>query len=189
MTSPTNADLVAELTADHRAVERVFEELESGRGAPRHRRELADHVITVLVRHFVAEETHLYPAVRRALPDGDAVADRELGEHAEAERTMRQLDGVDPVDPRFDELCRKLVGEVRNHLHEEERELLPRLVEHCGQDELDALGARVRRAREVAPTRPHPSAPDRPPLDRLLAPGVALVDRMRDAATGRGGAP
>ncbi|SHF29220.1 hemerythrin domain-containing protein [Streptoalloteichus hindustanus] len=188
MTTPSGTagpNLVAELTADHRAVERVFEELESGEGQPRRRRELADHVITLLVRHFVAEEAHLYPAVRGALPDGDAVADRELGEHAEAERTMRQLDGMDPVDPRFDELCRKLMSEVRNHVHEEERELLPRLAARCRQDELDAIAAGVRRARETAPTRPHPSAPDRPPWNRLLAPGAALVDRVRDALAAR----
>jgi hypothetical protein len=37
----------------------------------------------------------------------------------------------------------------------------------------------------MAPTHPHPSAPDKPPANKLLAPGAALVDRMRDALTGR----
>jgi len=37
----------------------------------------------------------------------------------------------------------------------------------------------------IAPTRPHPLASDRPPLNRLLAPGAGLIDRMRDALNGR----
>ncbi|MFY7066141.1 hypothetical protein ACOQFV_09790 [Nocardiopsis changdeensis] len=41
------------------------------------------------------------------------------------------------------------------------------------------------RDEEWAPTRPHPGAPDTPPADRLLAPGAGLIDRMRDALSGR----
>jgi hypothetical protein len=44
----------------------------------------------------------------------------------------------------------------------------------------------VRRAKKMAPTRPHPSAPDTPPANKLLAPGTGLVDRLRDALSGRG---
>jgi hypothetical protein len=41
-------------------------------------------------------------------------------------------------------------------------------------------------AKKMAPTRPHPAAPDTPPANKLLAPGAGLVDRLRDALTGRG---
>lgn len=41
-------------------------------------------------------------------------------------------------------------------------------------------------AKKMAPTRPHPSAPDTPPGNKLLGPGVGLVDRARDLLTGRG---
>lgn len=51
-------DLVTVITNDHRAVERIFTELESGRGSPRQRRDLADHMITELVRHSVADIRH-----------------------------------------------------------------------------------------------------------------------------------
>ncbi|MDX3483309.1 hemerythrin domain-containing protein, partial [Streptomyces scabiei] len=30
------------------------------------------------------------------------------------------------------------------------------------------------------------SAPTKPPANKILAPGLGLVDRMRDALTGRG---
>ncbi|PNG20684.1 hemerythrin, partial [Streptomyces cahuitamycinicus] len=34
--------------------------------------------------------------------------------------------------------------------------------------------------------RPHPSAPDTPPANKLLAPGTGMVDRLRDMLSGRG---
>jgi hypothetical protein len=69
---------------------------------------------------------------------------------------------------------------------DEEGNLFPRLRSSCPADALDDLGDKVRQAKKMAPTRPHPSAPDKPPANKLLAPGVGMVDRMRDALTGRG---
>jgi hypothetical protein len=45
---------------------------------------------------------------------------------------------------------------------------------------------KIRRAKAMAPTRPHPAAPNTPPANKLLAPGAGLVDRARDFVTGRG---
>jgi Hemerythrin HHE cation binding domain len=40
-------------------------------------------------------------------------------------------------------------------------------------------------AKSVAPTRPHPAAPDHPPALTLAAPFVAIFDRLRDRVQGR----
>jgi hemerythrin-like domain-containing protein len=181
----SNQDLISVITQDHREVEAAFKELESGDGTPEHRRDLADHVIAELVRHSVAEEQYMYPAAREVLADGDKLADHELEEHAEAEKVLKQLDGLDPTDPTFDELLSTLMSEIRHHIEEEESELLPKLQAACSPDQLRDLGDKVTRAKRLAPTRPHPSAPDKPPANKLLAPGTALVDRMRDALSGR----
>lgn len=178
-------NLIDVIMADHREVEAVFAELESGEGSPQHRRDLADHVIAELVRHSVAEEQYMYPAARTALPDGDSIADHEIEEHAEAERVMKSLDGLDPEDDRFDELIGKLVSDIRHHVEEEETDLLPRLGAACSEEQLEDLGERVLQAKERAPTHPHPSAPDTPPANKILGPGVGFVDRMRDRLTGR----
>jgi hemerythrin superfamily protein len=178
-------DLLSVILADHREVEAVFTELESGQGSPGHRRDLADHVIAELVRHSVAEEQYMYPAAREVLPDGDQIAEHELEEHAEAEKVMKDLDGLDATDPRFDELLSKLMQDVRHHIQDEEKDLLPRLQGACSDEQLRDLGEKVLRAKKSAPTHPHPSAPDKPPANKLLGPGAALVDRMRDALTRR----
>jgi hypothetical protein len=41
-------------------------------------------------------------------------------------------------------------------------------------------------AKALAPTRPHPHAPNRPPLNVLAGAGAAIVDRARDVVTRRG---
>lgn len=181
----TRNDVVSVLIDDHRAVERVFGELESHQGSAEHRRELADHVIAELVRHSVAEEQYLYPTARKVLTNGDELADHELSEHAEAERTMKDLDGMDSTDPRFDELLGTLMSAIRHHVEDEESDLFPRLREACDENQLLDLGEKIVRAKEVAPTRPHPSAPDKPPMNKILGPGTGLVDKMRDALSGR----
>lgn len=178
-------DVIAVLIEDHREVEQMFSDLESGTGDAEHRRQMANAVIAELVRHSVAEEEYLYPVTRDVLPDGDHIADEEIREHAGAERTMKEIEGVDATDARFDELLGSLMAEIRHHIAEEENMLFPRLREACGSERLMELGRKVETAKKMAPTRPHPSAPDTPPWDKLLGPGVGLIDRVRDALSGR----
>lgn len=180
-----DADLIGVIMADHREVEAVFAELDRGEGDPGRRKELVDHVIAELVRHSVAEEQFMYPAVRAKLEDGDQLADHEIAEHAEAERVMAELDGMEPSGPAYFRVLRRLIDDIRHHVEDEERDLLSKLHSACTRKELRELGELVLQAKKVAPTRPHPDSPDRPPANLLLDPGTGLVDRMRDALTGR----
>lgn len=181
----SNTDLVDVIIDDHRAVEQIFSELQEGSGSPQHRRALVDHVIAELVRHLAAEEQCMYPAVRRRLLGGDEIADNEIAEHAEVEELMASLDGLDPADPDFESLLTALMHSVRHHVAGEESDLLPNLSDACSNEELVELGAAVLRAKATAPTRPHPNAPDRPPANRIIDPGVGLVDKIRDALSSR----
>ncbi|KOX05529.1 hemerythrin domain-containing protein [Micromonospora profundi] len=178
-------DVVDILVTDHHEVEALFVELETRQGTPEYRRQLVDVVISELVRHAIAEEAYVYPTARKALPDGDQIAEHEIAEHADAERTMKDLESVDPSDPRFDELLAHLTSTIRHHVQEEENDLFPRLRAATAREELVELAGKVTAIKKIAPTRPHPSAPDRPPANKLLAPGTGLVDRVRDALSGR----
>jgi hypothetical protein len=99
---------------------------------------------------------------------------------------MKQLEQTDTDDPKYDELTRKLIDSIRHHVEDEERDLLPKLRDACDAAELRELGEKFEKSKKLAPTRPHPSAPDRPPANKILGPGVGLIDRMRDALSGRG---
>ncbi|MDX3075459.1 hemerythrin domain-containing protein [Streptomyces sp. NPDC088354] len=179
-------NVIAELTADHREVEEYFARLGALPAGDKKRRDVLDDVTIELVRHSVAEEMYLYPAVREHVPGGGQLADKEIQDHAEVEQVLKDLESVDVDDAQFDVLVQKLITDVTEHLREEERLLFPSLAQACSPEQLMELGDQVRRAKKVAPTRPHPSAPDTPPANKLLAPGTGLVDRARDLITGRG---
>ncbi len=83
-------------------------------------------------------------------------------------------------DPAFDAVMRSLITEIREHVAREESVTLPLLGNALSEDSLSALRAKVDKAKAAAPTHPHPLAPDRPPFNKLLGPGPALVDRVRD---------
>ncbi|MEU6547169.1 hemerythrin domain-containing protein [Streptomyces sp. NPDC046859] len=179
-------NVIDELMTDHREVEELFGRIEALPPGDKKRKLYADQVTIELVRHSVAEEEYLYPAVRKHVAGGDAIADREIEDHAEAEQIMKDLEGCDVEDTAFNRLINRLTTEVRAHIADEEQNLFPRLRAACPPEALDELGDKVRLAKKTAPTRPHPAAPDKPPANKLLAPGVGLVDRMRDALSGRG---
>ncbi len=186
MTEPlARNDLIDVIIQDHRNVESAFRDYENGGLSQEQLRDLAAYIIIELVRHSAAEEQYVYPAAREVLPDGDDIADHEIQEHAEAERVMKELEGVHPGDPAFDRLTRQLIDDIRHHVGDEEQDLLPRLKNNCTPEQLQDLGTKFLLAKDSAPTRPHPSAPDRPPANLILDPGVGMVDRLRDALAGR----
>ena len=173
------------LTHDHREVEDMFGKLTEA-ADPDERRRVADEITIELVRHSVAEEQYLYPAVREHVPGGDAIADRELSDHAEVENLLKELGKADLGSGDFAALTGQLIRTVNAHVQDEEHALFPALAGHASPADLRRLGEQVQIAKDKAPTRPHPAAPDRPPLNKLLAPGAGLVDRIRDHLSGRG---
>ncbi|WP_336053326.1 hemerythrin domain-containing protein [Streptomyces sp. CA2R101] len=179
-------DVIAELTTDHREVEELFEQFQDSPPGGEDRKRLVDALTIELVRHSVAEEQYLYPAVREHLEDGEALADKELADHARVEQLLNELQQRDADDLDFDRLVVKLRTEVTAHVDDEENNLFTRLREGVHPYVLEELGNKVRQAKKSAPTRPHPGAPSTPPANKLLAPGLGLVDRVRDYVSGRG---
>jgi hemerythrin superfamily protein len=178
-------DLIDVLLHDHREIEESFAALETGDPTLTERRKIANVVVAEMVRHSVAEEQYLYPMVRRVLPDGDRIADHEIHDHAEAEADMKRLEGLDATSPDFQFYLARLMAEIRQHFLEEEVELFPRLRAAADPDELRDLARKAQMIKKIAPTRPHPGAPDRPPANKLLAPALGLVDRVRDVLSRR----
>ncbi len=178
-------DVVRELTADHDEVKDYFAQLRTATEGDR-RREIADQLTIELVRHSVAEEQYLYPAVREHLDGGGLIADKEIADHGRAEGMLKDLEDLDPGGAEFTRCVDELRTEVLAHIKDEEENLFPALQHNCPQDDLEHLGERIRLAKKLAPTRPHPGSPSTPPANKLLAPGLGLVDRARDFVTGRG---
>jgi hemerythrin superfamily protein len=184
MTSSQTQDVVDVLTGDHRDVTALIGEIWTVRD-PMMRRDLTDTAISELVRHAVAEEMYVYPAMRKHLPDGEKSVEHDVEEHKQLERAMKQLEALDVSSAEFDERLRELETVLADHVHDEETEQFPELRRRIPHEELVDLAGKVETAKKLAPTRPHPGAPNSELFHKLVGPGVGLVDRLRDKLTHR----
>jgi hemerythrin superfamily protein len=184
MTANTgNQDVVDILTTDHHEVLALVGQIPTA--DPTQRRDMADTVIAELMRHSVAEEMYVYPAMRDHLPDGESKVQHDIEEHQQLEEVMKELEGIDAADPRFLEALGRLEAVLRDHVSDEESEQFPLLRARLSAEQLLELGQKVETAKKAAPTRPHPSAPHSELFHKLVGPGVGMVDRLRDKLTGR----
>ena len=177
-------DVVDVLISDHRDVTALIEEIWTITD-PMIRRDLTDTAISELVRHAVAEEMYVYPAMRKYLPDGEKAVEHDVEEHRELERTMKRLESVDVSGAEFDAAMRQLESLLADHIRDEEAEQFPELRRVVPREELVELAGKVETAKKLAPTRPHPAAPNNQLFHKLVGPGVGLVDRLRDKLTQR----
>jgi hemerythrin-like domain-containing protein len=178
------ADVVDELTTDHREATELLDRILTT-SDPETRRDMADTVITELVRHSVAEEMYVYPVIEETFPDGKKVVEHDIEEHKELEQTMKKLEAIDVSSTEFDAELRRLETLLADHVRDEETEQFPELRSRVPQEELTELAGKVEAAKKLAPTRPHPGAPNSQLFHKLVGPGVGLVDRLRDKLTGR----
>ena len=184
MTDRAEGDVVDVLTADHLEVLGLIAEIR--RAAPGDdRREFADVLIAELVRHSVAEEMHVYPAMREHLAEGDAAVEHDLAEHKELESKMKQLEGADAGSDEFMRLVDELEETLRDHVDDEESDQFPKLRAAVPHDELVDIAQKVREAKRAAPTRPHPSSPNSELFHKTVGVGVGMIDRLRDRLSGR----
>ncbi len=178
---PTSIDAVAVLERDHREIEELFRSFERSGGAAR-KKDLADRIVRELSIHASIEEQLLYPRVRRVIDGGSL--EREvllaLEEHHVAKVALAEIQALPATDARFDAKVRVLIANVRHHVEEEERDLLPALERAYTAEELHELGTVLERAKRIAPTRPHPSAPDEPPGAMFAGLAAGAYDRSRD---------
>jgi hemerythrin superfamily protein len=182
-TSTGDRDVVDILTTDHHEVLELVGQIPGA--DPAQRRDMAETVIAELMRHSVAEEMYVYPAMEEHLPDGKSSVQHDVEEHQQLVEVMKELEDVDAADPRFLATLGRLEAILRDHVADEEREQFPQLRVHLSRGQLVEIGAKVETAKKAAPTRPHPSAPHSALFHKTLGPGVGLVDRLRDALTGR----
>ena len=177
-------DAVTLLKDDHKTVEKLFKSFEkSGDRAYKSKRDLVDRVIKELSIHAAIEEQYFYPAIRKHVPDQEAMTLESMEEHHVVKWILSELEGLDPEDERFTAKVTVLIEMVRHHVQEEENDLFPAVRAAMGRKELQELGSAMDRAKEAAPLRPHPRSPDAPPGNLLAGTVAGTLDRARDAVT------
>jgi hemerythrin superfamily protein len=176
-------DALTLLKQDHRQVEQLFERFEhlAGEGLSVGKGELVSAISRELSVHAAIEEQVFYPAVRRALPQGEEVAEHLRQEHEGVKEILAELEGMEPGSAGYDTRVGMLISDVRGHVREEEGDVFPRLAEQLEPSTLDAMGEELEKAKRTAPTQPHPRAPSEPLANVLTGPPTAALDRIRDA--------
>jgi hemerythrin superfamily protein len=163
---------------DHIELDRLLHDLDGAIGAAQE--EVLNRIDRLVFSHAFAEETVIWPVVRRVLPDGEALTLQIEEEHQEVNELVAALerDGLD--HPERPARLRRLVEVLREDVRDEEDVMFPRLQEKLGPAELRALGRRWELMRRISPTRPHPTVSRRPPGNALSGLPLSLIDRTRD---------
>ena len=174
-------DAVAVLISDHRQVDDLFKQFElyDDTTAENLKGDLVREITRELSIHAAIEEQVLYPAMREALPDGEKEVQDSLAEHQHVKETLADLERTDPNDPTFATKVKSLASAVIRHVEEEENDLFPRLDAALGQQRMSDLGRQLEQAKKLAPTHPHPNAPNTFPAN-LANVAAGVVDRARD---------
>ena len=174
-------DAVTLLRNDHKTVEGLFKKFEkTGPNAHKTRQDLVEKIIEELSIHAAIEEQVLYPAAREAVPDATDEVLEALEEHHIVKWVLSELDSMEPTDERFQAKVTVLIENVRHHVEEEEQELFPELRKAMKRKDLEELAQALEKAKQVAPTHPHPRAPDTPPGNLVAGVAAGAVDRAQD---------
>lgn len=178
------ADVVDILTTDHKEMMELAGQIKHT-SDPGQRRDTADALIAEVMRHAVAEEMYVYPAIEKHIPNGTEEVEHDKKEHDEIVQVMKQLEDCEAGDPDFMERVDKLEGLLSHHADDEESQQFPKMRSHLSSEQLMELGKKVEEAKKMAPTRPHPSAPHSELFHKSVGAGVGMVDRLRDKLNGR----
>ncbi len=141
---PTSSDAIALLTADHRAVKKLYKHyqalMEDGADAAE-RGEVAQRICTALTAHAAAEEEIFYPAVREAINDDDLMDEADI-EHASAKDLIAQIQAMNPGDDKYDARVIVLCEYIQHHVKEEENEMFVKARKARGLD-MQQLGEQL----------------------------------------------
>ena len=133
-------DAIAMLTADHKKVKNLFADFDKLKdaGSDEDKASIVDQICNELKIHTELEEEIFYPAVRKAINDGDLM-DEALVEHAGAKDLIAQLEDARPEDDLYDAKVTVLGEQINHHVKEEEGDMFPKAKK--AKVDTEALGA------------------------------------------------
>jgi len=147
--------------------------------------EFANQLIWEIARHSAGEEVVVYPLYEKYLENGVAHAEQSRKEHNLVKQKLLAMDHmiqsgkVESTEFRttLDEMMTNLV----DHMNHEETDEFPKLDATIPQGDLDSYAMKFEHRKMIAPTRPHPGAPDSGGMTQTLAALLtAPIDKIRD---------
>ncbi|MCW2842925.1 MAG: cation-binding protein [Nocardioides sp.] len=164
---------------DHVRLDELLRELEATPAGTR-QDDVLQRIARLVFPHAFAEESVVWPQLRRVLPDGPALTLQVEQEHQEVNELWTSLERSGPDGEGRTRLVERLIEVLREDVRDEEDELLPRLQQAVSVGRLRGLGVAWEAVRRTAPTRPHPVVSRRPPGNAVAALPLTAIDRSRD---------
>lgn len=175
-------DVVTYLKEQHQQIRAMFDAVSSSSGKARTTAFLA--LRRMLAIHEAAEEEIVHPIARVKLTNGMAMIDKRLSEEHACKVCLAALEEMDVESASFLESLQKLKEKVVAHADAEEREEFELLGNILDPVWLVRMRKAAAFAEAIAPTRPHAGL-EAPAAHFLFGPFVAMMDRARDALSGR----
>ncbi|KAG9306787.1 hypothetical protein G9A89_005687 [Geosiphon pyriformis] len=151
-------DVISEIFKDHQLARTLYQGFKAETDAAS-RQKIANNIIREVKVHAVAEETVVYPAFEKYLPDGKKIAEESRHEHEEIKNDMAELEGKSVTDSDFEEKLNKAMEELIEHIKVEEEDILPRFKNHAPKEVLNKLREEYLEKKKQIPTKPQPDDP------------------------------
>ncbi|KAK6972136.1 Hhe domain protein [Favolaschia claudopus] len=136
-----------------------------------------------IARHAVGEELVVYPLMEKHLgAQGRKLADHDREEHQHVKEMLYKMESMTPGSAEYDKLLERMMVSLREHNDSEEANDLPILETHLGEGSQQAA-SQFSLTKKFAPTRSHPSAPNKPPFETFAGFLAAPMDKLKDAFT------
>jgi len=182
-------DITVKIEKDHNLVRSLYKDYKSTTDLDA-RKTILDNIIKNIAQHSAAEEMALYSDYSKLLgDDGKLIADSSWKEHEDVKKMLYEIDQMSKVsmdDPKLNLLLEQLFTDLEHHMKEEEEDYLPKLRKEVSSERLIKLGASFDAFKlNAAPTRPHPSAPDKGVTGIVVNAMTKPLDELRDAIDGK----
>jgi len=168
---------------DHRECENLYEKYTTAADI-KQRQEFAWKFMKSIVQHSEVEQLLVYPLLKlrhEGQPANQNLHDRSLNEHQELRELLYQLDQTPVEDPSHAAKFSHVMKKIKEHVAEEESEVLPTIQRNYKEDELRRMGNAFEVHKYTAVTRPHPHAPLQGPLAAAVNMATKPIDLARDA--------
>ncbi|KXS20001.1 hypothetical protein M427DRAFT_52285 [Gonapodya prolifera JEL478] len=180
-----------QIVADHMSFRDLYDRYHRSQ-YNREKRQLLNEFIREVSQHSLAEETVLYPKLLELKPQSKDHVDHERHEHQKIKSFLVEVDynlssnqdiiasdkeTLSVVEKHFEDASQ----ELEHHMKGEERDDLPLLSAQLDIEARLKLGRQFSIAKMIAPTRPHPAAPNEGGMMETIGGMVAAAfDKTKD---------
>ena len=93
---------------------------------------------------------------------------------------LKTFQKMNPSDAQFLPTIQALMNDLSRHIEEEETSDLVKLEDALDEEDSQSLAKSFGRTKMFVPSRSHPSAPDKPPLETAVGLLTAPIDHLAD---------